>query len=297
MRAMPTLRQLQYYVAIAEELSFVRAAARLHLSQPPLSAQIKALEEELGVTLLDRDTRSVKLTEAGRVFLTGAQRILSEIQLVSQQAVRTATGEIGTLRIGCVASSMANVLPRILARLHAVLPDVQVSLHQLNSIRIVEALRHGEIDLALFHAPNDVDDIETRPCFREPFCAILPPGHPLADADPLRLAMLANEDFVNFARASAPAVFDTMVGACVKAGFSPNIAHSGDFAAMIQMAELGLGVALVPLSLAQRMADRVVVRHLDEEGLELNIDIGWKRDGAVPLVKRAFAAILAEDGV
>lgn len=292
---MPTLRQLRYFVAIAEELSFARAASRLHVSQPPLSSQIKNLEEELGVLLLQRDTRSVEITEAGSVFLDGARRILSDVQLVSQQVVRTATGQIGILRIGVVASSMVSVLPEILTRLRKLLPDVQVSLAQQSSLSILQCLRHGQIDLALFHAPPGLEDIETRTYFREPFCAILPRDHPLAEVEPLRIKQLANEPFVNFARSSAPSMFDTIVGACVQAGFSPRIVHSGDFAAMVQMVGLGLGAALVPASLAAQAADRIAVKSLEHDALDLSIDLGWKRDSPSMLVGRAAAALLGEE--
>jgi len=288
---MPTLRQLRYFVAVAEDLSFVRAASRLHVSQPPLSSQIKSLEEELGVRLLDRDTRSVQLTPAGRVFLEGARRLLDDLQLLSRKASRTAAGDIGLLRIGFVASSVFSVLPGVLSRLADHLPGVQLSLQQQGSLAMVDWLRREEIDLAFFHAPPDVEDIESVAFFPEPLCAILPKGHALAGTQDFNLALLAGEPFINFTRTSAPAIFDTVVGACIQAGFSPDITHSGDFGSMVQMVGLGLGVALVPASLAARSGGLVEVRELGEDAMHLSVDLGWKRESSSALVSRAVEAL------
>jgi DNA-binding transcriptional LysR family regulator len=292
---MPTLRQLRYFVAVAEDLSFVRAASRLHVSQPPLSSQIKSLEEELGVRLLDRDTRSVHLTAAGRVFLDGARRILEDLQLLSRKASRTAAGDIGLLRIGFVASSVYSVLPGVLSHLSEHLPGVQFSLQQQGSLAMVDWLRREEIDLAFFHAPPDVEDIQSVAFFREPLCAILPKRHRLAEIEDFNLGMLAGEPFINFARTSAPAIFDTVVGACIQAGFSPDIVHSGDFGSMVQMVGLGLGVALVPATLAARSSDLVEVRDLGDDVKHLSVDLGWKRYSTSALVPRAVEAFTGQN--
>lgn len=289
---MPTLRQLRYFVAIAEELSFVRAAARLHVSQPPLSSQLKSLEDELGIVLLRRDTRTVQLTEAGKVFLDGTQRVLADLQQASRQAVRTATGEIGVLRIGFVSRSMISVLPRVLSRLRAQLPDVEFALLQQSSRGMVQCLQRSDIDMALFNAPSDLADIEVHTIFREPLCAILPPKHPLGRVEPFDLRLLAHEPFVNFERASAPVMFDTIVGACMQAGFSPRIRHTGDFFAMVQMVALGLGVALVPATFAEQSADRVAVRRIERDSLGVSVEVAWLRDTNVALVRRAASALL-----
>ena len=294
---MVTLRQLRYFVAIAEERSFVRAAQRLHVSQPPLSSQVKALEETLSVQLLRRDSRNVELTDAGRVLLQGAQRALADLQRTISETQRAASGEIGDLRIGAVGISLFSVLPTIRAGLNAQLPDVSMTIVHQRSRELQRALLRGDIDLALFHVPSEDPALRVETIHHEPFCAILPLGHRLARCQEFSLLMLKDEGFVNYSRPAATMLFDFVVAACIRAGFSPKIRHTGDYLAMVQMVAVGLGVALVPRALAHRSRELVAVHDLPDDDLAVSLELAWKRDQTSPLVQRAAALICEAYGV
>ncbi|GAA5231845.1 LysR family transcriptional regulator [Verticiella sediminum] len=289
---MVTLRQIRYFVAIAEELSFVKAAARLHVSQPPLSSQLKALEDELDVKLLTRDSRVVELTDAGRTFLNGCRRILADLQSTVQETNRTAAGELGTLRIGAVASSIISILPTIHGQLSATMPDMEIVVDHQGSREQYLSLMRGDIDIAMLHAaPND-ERLEIAPLHRESLCAIMQKTHPLASAKTFSLNMLADENFVNYPRKSAPAMFDLVISTCMLAGFSPRLRHTGDFMTMVQMVGMGMGVALVPRSLAIWSNGMITARELDGAAPTIGVELAWKKDNASTLVQRAARVIL-----
>jgi DNA-binding transcriptional LysR family regulator len=242
------LRHLRSFVAVAEELHFGRAAERLHLSRPPLTQQIKALEQELGTRLLDRTSRSVELTDVGRTFLEHARRILQDTDRAVDAAQRTARGELGWLTLGFVDSAAYALLPRLLRAFRARHPDVRLDLRELATEPQL-ALIGGGLDLGVVRdpRPDDVEDLVATDLEHERLVAVLPDDHRLVDRVRLRLADLATDRFVMVARAGTPSVHDRFIELCLRAGFSPHTAEEAhQYPTMVSLVAAGYGVAVVP---------------------------------------------------
>lgn len=248
-------RQLRYFVAVCEELSFTRAARRLHLSQPPLSQQIQALEQDLGVRLLERTKRSVTLTEPGRIFLDHARQILAKADEARTQVTAAAAGHSGQLRLAYTVSvSFHPALPRILLRYGQVAPNVRIELSELYTEPQFEALLDGQIDVGFVRdEPRrtvDAKSLRMTVLDREPLLLALPPGHPLAGRSSLRLDEVAGESFVAQPRETAATLYDRLVQLAQKAGFQPQIRrHAQQVNGMLAMVAAGLGLALVPATM------------------------------------------------
>ena len=245
------LRQLRYFVAVAEELHFGRAARRLSISQPPLSMTIRGLEEELGVRLLERDNKRVNLTPAGEVFLADARSLLAEAGAAGALARRVASGEIGRLRLGFVGSMLYRGLPELLNAFRAVAPKVVLTLAELNSAEQIDAVAHGRLDAGFVHALAVPAGLRGHLIAREPFVACLPERHPLSGARRLRLAALADETFVLFSRSASPAYYDSVIGLCASAGFVPRVEFQvRHWLTVVALVARRMGVALVPEPIA-----------------------------------------------
>ncbi|MFP2923618.1 LysR family transcriptional regulator [Pyxidicoccus sp. 3LG] len=253
-------RQLQLFVAVAEELHFGRAAARVGMAQPPFSQQIRRLEAELGVQLLARTSRRVALTAAGSRLLEDARALLARRADVIATVRRAAQGETGTLRVGFAASSSAfGILPDIVSRFRKRFPEVKLELDDRESLDVGTALTTGELDLAIVRAPFRHEGVTVERLLREPFLLALPSRHPLAHQKGVALASLASEPFVLFPRHSAPGLHDTVTSMCLAAGFSPRIVQeASSWPSVIGMVEAGLGLTFAPRS-AQALRPRGVV--------------------------------------
>lgn len=248
-------RQLRYFIAIAEELSFTRAALRLHISQPPLSQQIQSLEQDLGVRLLERTKRSVALTEAGRVFLDQARQILFKAEEARSQVVAAAAGYSGQLRLAYTVSvSFHPSLPRALLRFGQIAPNVHLQLNEMYSEPQLAALLADQIDIG-FVRNEPVNERDARllrltVIDREPLVLALPSGHPLAEQSSLRMAQVAEEAFVAQPRALSATLYDQLVRLAAAAGFQPRIIqHAQQINGLLALVAAGLGLALVPASM------------------------------------------------
>lgn len=287
------LRQLKYFVTVAEELSFVRAAQRLHMSQPPLSQQIKALEEELGVELLSRTRREVKLTDAGRVFLAESRELLEKAQAVAHRARQAGGGEQASLRVGMATSALFHVLPRLLDRVKARLPGVSMTITDMNSDEQVRSLTVDRIDLGFIHARPDIRGLARCTVAVDSFAVALPATHPLAARADLALRDLQGESIVAFSREHAPALFDALIASCQHEGFSPRIAHVARHpASVLQMVQLGLGVSIVPRAYAAHAPNAVVFRQLPTMAARLKIDALWREGNPAPGLRRVIDEVL-----
>lgn len=284
------LRHLRYFIAVAEELHFGRAAARLGIAQPPLSMQIRDLERELGARLFARTNRRVTLTEAGRVFLDGARRTIAQLEDATLQARLAGRGEIGELRIGYVSSATYQVLPYLLRAFRDVNPGVVMRLHMATSLEQTAALREGRLDVGILRLPVDEATLDWRAVTDEPLVAVLPASHPLAAQKRTPLAALAGEAFILYPRADNPGIHDAIIELCMRAGFSPIIAHeTGNMQAITALVAGGLGVALVIAPPGLRMAPDVVVRPLDGADIPIwRTALAWRREREVAPVVRAF---------
>lgn len=261
---MVELRHLRYFIAVAEELHFGRAARRLHMAQPPLSHQIQALERELKAALFLRTKRSVALTEAGRVLLEEARVILRRVAEAERLVQEAASGTIGVLRAGFVLSASYSLLPFAIRDFRSRYPGVELTLREVSPSEQVRRLTSGEIDVGILRLPIDCPGLESVPVFDEALVAALPSGHPLAEKGSLPLQALAREPFILFPRRHGPGLFDVIQEACREAGFSPRVVEEpGEMSSILAFVAGGLGVSLVPESLAGHLADRITYRMLE----------------------------------
>jgi DNA-binding transcriptional LysR family regulator len=287
------LRQLKYFVTVAEALSFVRAAERLHMSQPPLSQQIKALEEELGAQLLHRTRREVKLTDAGRVFLKEARDLLERAEALTHRTRQAAGGEDAALRVAMATTALLHVLPRFLHHMAVRLPRVAVTVIDMNSDEQVHSLAADKIDLGFIHARPNIRGLERLTVLADTFAIVLPERHALARRSGLRLRDLEAEPMVAFSREHAPALFDALIASCQHESFSPRIAHVARHpASLLQMVRLGLGVSIVPRSYADDSLPGLVFHRIPQMAGRLQIDAIWRANNPAAGLRRVIEDVL-----
>ena len=292
------LRHLRYFVAVAEELNFGRAAERLRIAQPPLSRQIRDLERELGTPLFERVPRGVVLTPAGRAFLPEARLTLAQAERAQRTAQRAARGETGRLRVGFVeAASYSGLLPEVLGFFRMHLPSIGISLFEMDSMETqVEAFREGRIDLGLLHgAPADADRwLKVEPVYAEPLVAAVPETHRLAGRTRVSLAEFAEEPFLLFPRHVGPAMYDDVIARCRAAGFSPRVVQTvAGWHTLAGLVGAGVGVTFVPRSLTR--PGRPDVKHpaVKDLNVPMEISAGWKLGDRSPVRERFVTALRA----
>jgi DNA-binding transcriptional LysR family regulator len=291
---MPELRHLRYFVAVAEELNFSRAARRLQMAQPPLSVAIRQLEAELGAELFQRSSREVTLTEAGRAMLDGARRTLAEADRAVAEARRAGTGEVGGLRVAFSWSARFETLPALGRAVRVEHPDVELLTEEMWNSRMIGALRAGSIDVAISLCPEVAGDLAYEPIRAERVVALLGAGHPLAGERSIELSVLTNEGFVLFPRELAPRLYDTLVGLCRHVGFEPAVRKESFHAGW----ELGVladvhVVALVPQSVTHELPPGVVAVELSEPSERLETCIVSRADDTSPTLA-AFLKVARE---
>lgn len=254
------LRQLRYFIAIAEEGSFSRAAERLHISQPPLSTQIKALEAELGFALLERGNRGVTLTPAGATYCDEVRALLSQLEQARDRAQQVLVGAVGRLAIGFVSIADYGILPPALKDFRASFPQVEVQLHELTTDAQIPELLAGRLHLGIALAPVDEPELSFSRIATEQLVLAAPAGHPLVAASgAVDLRQLAKADFIVPPRSVGPGLYDLIVSHCRAAGFVPRITqHARQMQTVIGLVSSGMGFALVPAS----------VRNLQRAGVE-----------------------------
>jgi DNA-binding transcriptional LysR family regulator len=258
------LRQLRHFVVLAEELHFRRAAARLHISQPPLSKQIAALEQELGCQLLERTRRRVALTPAGEAFLRDTRAVLAELDVAVSTARALDAGLAGVLRIGFVGSALLSIVPAAVQAFSHGRPDVEVELSERSTVDALRLLRSGTIDVALVRPPMEPDAVlRSELVLRERTIAAVPSGHPLARLRRIPLRRLASEPLVLFPRVQAPGFHDLLIGELAATGRSPRVAqYAPEMTTIVGLVAAGIGVSPVPASVAHLGLDGVAYRPL-----------------------------------
>jgi DNA-binding transcriptional LysR family regulator len=288
------LRQLTYFVAVADELNFTRAAARLRMAQPPLSQAIAKLERQLGVALFDRSSRQVALTAAGRVLLAEARDLIDRTGEIDRLVAAARDGQVWPLRVACVPSALSGVLPAVLPGFRAAHPRIRPIVRELEQQPQLEALRRGIVDVGLCRLTSAPDGLAVHRLPDDRLECALPTGHPLAGTGPVHLAELAGEDFVAFPRAAAPIAYDALTAACAAAGFSPRIAYEVDNdQALLSIVACGLAVSLVPTPTTVLRLRGVVYRPLHERYAVTPMAVA-RAAGEPPEAVRAFvAAVLA----
>jgi DNA-binding transcriptional LysR family regulator len=272
-------RHLRYFVAVAEELHFSRAAARLHIAQPPLSQQIRRLERDLGVALFSRTRRRVDLTPAGRALLEEARRILAQADRAARIARRAGAGAIGQLALAFVPSADLDLLPRVLRLWRGRFPDVELDLQVLLPVAQMEALAAGRIQVGLLRLPVVADRaVVVEPIQSEPLVAVLPRRHRLARRPRVRLADLAGDTIMMFPRHVAPGYYDVMISAFRDAGFTPSVFHPGTMQTNLALVSAGLGASLLPSSIRNLRRAGVVYRPLMPPVPRVELAVAYRRD-------------------
>jgi DNA-binding transcriptional LysR family regulator len=283
------LRTLRYFVTVAEELHFGRAARRLAITQPPLSLAIRHLEEELGVTLFARTRRSVALTHAGDTFLEQARSVLARAAEAVHLAQAADRGEIGRLSIGYMSASIFTLLPAVLREFAARHPGVRLDLRELTLPQQIAALRAGDIHAGFVRPPVTDAELASASLLEEPLRVALPAGHPLAASTRIRARRLASEPFVMFQRSPGLVLHDLVLGFCLQQGFAPRVAQEASQThAVVGLVSAGIGVALVPASAQEIRLRGVAFRSLAEKSPPVGTCLAWRRDDASPVL-RAFA--------
>jgi len=281
------LRQLRYFVAVATELHFSRAAARLHVAQPALSQQIGKLERELGVRLLARSRRRVSLTEPGRVFLEQAKRTLAAAEGGVRAVRRAALGEIGTLRVGYVDLATWLVFPSMLRAYRARYPGVDVTLWERHRESQREALQGGELDVGFFTLLSRDRGLTGVQVALEPLVAAVPEGHALAGTSRIALQALADEAWVLFPADLRTRYVELVLETCNAEGFLPRVVQeASQVHTLVGLVSAGIGVTLIPRGLAAVPRAGVVYRPLSEEAPVLPLHVVWREGELSPAAAR-----------
>ena len=288
------LRHLRYFVAVAEELHFGRAAKRLCITQQPLSRQIKDLETELGAKLFYRTKRTVRLTEVGEIFLVEARKILQQADYAVKLVKQASQGKIGHITVGFTGSALNIVLPTAVRQLKKFYPQVNLTLKRLQTIEQVEALKTGQIDLGLLHPPIEDDTLILETIYQEQLVVALPDTHYLAKNPSLSLKQLANESFILFPRQFGSVLYDQIINLCQQAGFSPNIVQEAiPQQTILGLVAAGIGISLIHSSVRTVGRHGVIFKELIEPTPILETAVAWNPN-ATNSVLPHFVKIIRE---
>lgn len=265
------LRQLRYFTALAEELNFTRAAERLHISQPPLSAQIAQLEAELGVKLFDRNSRKVSLTDAGAAFLRDVRVIQARLKEATQRVQDIHSGLAGRIEIGLSGSHFLGPLPQCIGELAHAYPDIDVVLNEMAPNDQLDALREQRIDISISRQHVEDDLLRSEPLWPDPLWVALPQGHALGRQAVLTLDQLATERFIMLRRDTSKFA-QQIYNACLQRGFTPNVIHAvSEVPAQLSLVSAGLGVAIVPGSTRRYRAQTLSFCPLEDIGIHTQV--------------------------
>lgn len=278
------LRQLRYFVAVAEELHFGRAAERLRMAQPPLSQQIAKLERKLGTRLFTRTSRRVELTEAGEVLLVEGRRILAAAREAVIATQRAGRGEAGAISVGFTTSAMLLALPRIIREFRERYPGIHLELREMSTAEQLSALRGGELDVGFVAQPPAEELIRTEPAMSEPLVVAVSAEHPLAASETVAPEALAGEAFVLFPREVAPGLYAQVLSICLEAGFAPRVVQeSREIYTTVSLVGAGVGVTITPASIQKMGWSGVAFRPLPFPA-ETRIEVAWHADNRRPAV-------------
>jgi DNA-binding transcriptional LysR family regulator len=293
------LRSLAYLIAVAGEGHFGRAAARLSMAQPPLSVQVRQLEDRLGVTLFERHRRGVVPTAAGRALLRELDGFFPRFAQMLERVRATARGELGTLRIGFVTPAEYSFLPAGIREFRLRHPGIGLTLREMTSDAQFDALRDGELDAGFALSPVPHGGLGWKRVLREPLLLAVPAAHPAARAAPgrpLRLERLADLPLLVFPRDKAPGLHDEILGLFARAGLSPSIGQEAiQLQTIVSLVAAGLGVAVVPASLRNLGRKGVVYRVPAGRPAQVEVGLAWRADDPSPTLQR-FIGHWAESG-
>lgn len=279
------LRHLLYFKVVAEELHFRKAAEKLHISQPPLSRQIAELEAELGVRLLERSNKKVALTDAGRYFKKEVDNILSSLE-ECRQKLRLMQGAVsGQLRIGYISSTYQEHLTGILKEIKTAFPFVKTKLYEVPTIKQLQALEEGKLDVGILRAPVKSDKLKVISLFNDPFVAVTASARDFRPASQEELAAyLKRQPFIFFNQEYAPDFYEKLVELCQRMGFYPDVQHeANNINSILRLVEGGLGVSLVPRSIMEHYkSDALSFHELQHAGIATEVVLAYKAPASHP---------------
>jgi DNA-binding transcriptional LysR family regulator len=284
------LRHLRYFIAVAEELHFSRAAKRLHIAQPPLSQQIRKLEHFIGHPLFTRNSRTVALTQAGETLLERSRYILRRLDDDLETVRRVGRGEIGTLTIGFIGSSMLTVLPALIGNYRKRFAKVDLRLRELTTSSLVDAIRQGAVDLGFLRDAGPTEGLIVENVLAERFVIALAKKHPLANRKRISLPDLKNEPLILFARELGPLAWDKTIALCETSGIRPTIVQDApEWLTVLRLVSSGLGFSIAPACVATIQTPGVVCRELTKCPISTNIELARRSDHLNPIME-AFLA-------
>jgi DNA-binding transcriptional LysR family regulator len=288
------LRQLRVFLTVASELHFSRAAARLHVSQPALSQQIRTLERALGTPLFDRSSRATELTPAGRALLEAAPRVLYEAERAQDRVTQAAVGALGSLLVGSVGTALASIAPRILRDVRARFPDLQLEVSQHDTAAQMVAIADGRLDAGLVREAAPTAAVAVEQLVSEPLLAVLPSDHALAGSATVDPGDLADVPIVLWPRPTGAAFFDIITAYCREHGFSPRIVAEGaDIETQLSLVAAGIGVSLQPSYYANLCPPGVEFRPLTGTSPSVSLQVAWRRRDRSPAVAHFVEAARA----
>ncbi|MBV7483859.1 LysR family transcriptional regulator [Bordetella sp. BOR01] len=290
------LRHFRYFVALAEELHFGRAAKRCNISQPPFSVSIRQLEEQLGFALVERSSHEVRLTAAGTTFYREACKALSQVRQAADIAARVHGGLDGVLSVGFFASMLYRGLDRAVDRFRAEFPSVALQLLELSTSDQIPALLGRQIHYGFVHSMTLPAEIAACELLHEPFLLCLPKTHPASGERVLKLSDFSSEPFVLFSRAFSPSYYDQVVARCLAAGFHPDIQHQvRHWLTVVACVSKGMGITLVPRALANAKLPDVHFAVIEESTVESVVHGAWLKAEAESAILGAWRRVVGQE--
>jgi DNA-binding transcriptional LysR family regulator len=282
------IRHIRSFLSVAETLHFGRSARLINLSQPALSLQIKALEDELGIQLLSRNRQGTVLTEAGQAFREDAAIALERLEFAKRKAQWASAGKLGHIRIGFISTAGFEIVPNLMRRFRKSYPDVEFSIRNILTGAQLEMIDDGLLDVGFLRLPiENCKQIEVTTVHREPFVAILPSWHSLSAMKEIRLRELKGNPFVMYAREYAPGFHDLLTGILSNAGVVPKVVQTaGEMPTLISLVDAGVGVSIVPASVAKKIVSKVVVCSIADRLPESEIGLALARLNTAAVVRR-----------
>ncbi|ASA20985.1 LysR substrate-binding domain-containing protein [Paenibacillus donghaensis] len=288
------IRKLHYFIAVAEELHFHRAAEKLNMTQPPLSQQIQALEQELGVKLFERNKRQVRITPAGSIFLEEAKMILSQLERSIKTVQLASQGIIGHLNIAFIGSAEGGIMVDVLKIFRERFPQIQLNLREMTSAQQWQALHDGTLHIGFLRFIEPAKDINHYSLNNETLVAVLPDQHPLAKLPTLSVSSLHSEPFIFFPRHLGLPFHDLIMGFCAEHGVYPNVVQEAiQMYTIVNLVAANLGVSIVPSSVSVFQRSGVVFRPFEETAPPVPFYAAWRTDTNQAIIS-AFVEILKE---